>query len=106
MAYQSWSVVFGEQPSAAKWNILGSNDAYFDSLVGSGTAWATWSPSYSGITTTSGTVVAKYGQLGKMVHFDWQFILGGSSAISDACTISLPVTANSRYGTATTFNPI
>lgn len=30
MAYQSWSVVFGEQPSAAKWNILGSNDASFN----------------------------------------------------------------------------
>lgn len=30
MSYQSWSVVFGEQPSAAKWNILGTNDADFD----------------------------------------------------------------------------
>lgn len=29
MAYQSWSVAFGEQPSAAKWNILGTNDASF-----------------------------------------------------------------------------
>lgn len=29
MAYASWSVVFGEQPSAAKWNILGTNDASF-----------------------------------------------------------------------------
>lgn len=33
MAYQSWSVVFGEQPSAAKWNILGTNDAYFSGLL-------------------------------------------------------------------------
>lgn len=33
MAYASWSVVFGEQPSAAKWNILGTNDAYFDSYI-------------------------------------------------------------------------
>lgn len=29
MAYQAWSVVFGEQPSTAKWNILGTNDAGF-----------------------------------------------------------------------------
>lgn len=29
MAYQAWSVVFGEQPSASKWNILGTNDAGF-----------------------------------------------------------------------------
>lgn len=36
MAYSSWSVVFGEQPSAAKWNILGTNDASFND--GSGIA--------------------------------------------------------------------
>lgn len=30
MAYTAWSVVFGEQPSSAKWNILGTNDADFD----------------------------------------------------------------------------
>lgn len=34
MAYASWSVVFGEQPSAAKWNILGTNDAHFNTLLG------------------------------------------------------------------------
>lgn len=36
MAYQAWSVVFGEQPSASKWNILGTNDASFND--GSGIA--------------------------------------------------------------------
>lgn len=30
MAYQSWSVVAGEIPTAAKWNILGTNDAGFN----------------------------------------------------------------------------
>lgn len=30
MSYQAWSVVFGEQPTAAKWNILGQNDAGFN----------------------------------------------------------------------------
>jgi hypothetical protein len=34
MAYASWSVVFGEQPSAAKWNILGTNDASFNDGTG------------------------------------------------------------------------
>lgn len=29
MAYTAWSVVFGEQPTAAKWNQLGQNDAGF-----------------------------------------------------------------------------
>lgn len=34
MAYAAWSVVFGEQPSAAKWNILGANDASFNNGSG------------------------------------------------------------------------
>ena len=34
MAYAAFSVVFGEQPSAAKWNILGSNDASFNDGTG------------------------------------------------------------------------
>lgn len=33
MAYVSVTFVFGEQPSAAKWNLLGSNDAEFNSLI-------------------------------------------------------------------------
>lgn len=37
MAYSAWSVVFGEQVSAAKWNILGTNDASFNTYIGSGT---------------------------------------------------------------------
>lgn len=38
MAYTAWTVVFGEQPSAAKWNILGANDASFNDGTGIGTA--------------------------------------------------------------------
>ena len=29
MSYTAWSVVYGEQPTAAKWNQLGANDAGF-----------------------------------------------------------------------------
>lgn len=36
MAYVAWSVVFGEQPTAAKWNILGQNDASFNDGSGIG----------------------------------------------------------------------
>ena len=32
--YTLWSVVAGEQPTTAKWNILGGNDASFNSGVG------------------------------------------------------------------------
>lgn len=34
MSYVAWSVVFGEQPTAAKWNILGDNDASFHDGTG------------------------------------------------------------------------
>lgn len=46
MAYTSWSVVFGEQPSADKWNTLGTNDSFFNTQVGtnfsSGTTSTVW----------------------------------------------------------------
>lgn len=38
MAYAAFSVVFGEQPSAAKWNILGTNDASFNDGTGIATS--------------------------------------------------------------------
>ena len=34
MTYVAWSVTFGEQPTAAKWNILGTNDASFNDGTG------------------------------------------------------------------------
>ena len=34
MAYAAWSVVYGEQPTASKWNILGTNDASFNDGTG------------------------------------------------------------------------
>lgn len=33
MAYTSWSVIAGETPTATKWNLLGGNDADFDSRL-------------------------------------------------------------------------
>lgn len=38
MAYVAWSVVFGETPSASKWNILGTNDQGFNdgTAIGAG----------------------------------------------------------------------
>lgn len=42
MAYASWSVTFGEQPSASKWNILGTNDASFNDGTGIGSGVLTY----------------------------------------------------------------
>lgn len=93
MAYVAWSVTFGEQPSAAKWNILGTNDAFFDSLIGSGTALTTYSPSYANITVSNGTVVAKYQTLGKMTDVRWSLTCGSTTAIATGNTVSLPNTS-------------
>lgn len=42
--YTAWSVVFGEQPSATKWNIIGTNMASFDERIGSNFSSGTDSP--------------------------------------------------------------
>lgn len=34
MTYTAWSVSYGEQPSSAKWNLLGANDASFNDGTG------------------------------------------------------------------------
>lgn len=59
MAYASWSVTFGEQPSAAKWNILGTNDSFFNDQVGTGfgsgtTSKVWWEELTNGRTTLTG----------------------------------------------------
>lgn len=97
MAYSAWSVVFGEQPSAAKWNILGTNDAYFDSLVGSGTAWAAWSPTLSGrLNDSKWTKAGTYQQFGKTVVAQLQLTANSATPMDGGVAeaiISLPVTA-------------
>lgn len=58
MAYSSWSVVYGEVPSAAKWNILGANDASFNDGTGLpvGTCVQTVYTNYSAVATGTGTI--------------------------------------------------
>ena len=60
MAYASWSVVFGEQPSAAKWNILGTNDASFNDGTGLNSG-AVQQVAYNEVTAvaTGSTVIPK-----------------------------------------------
>lgn len=58
MAYSSWSVVFSEQPSAAKWNILGTNDASFNNGTGLpvGTCVQIASQNFTAVATGTTTV--------------------------------------------------
>lgn len=96
MAYVAWSVSFGEQPSAAKWNILGTNDAYFDGLIGSGTAWTAWTPTWTNLTVGNATVAAYYQKFGKTVNAKLLYSHGSTSSVSaGGVGFSLPVTSTS-----------
>lgn len=66
-------------------------------LSGSSWAWSIWSPAYTNLTIGNGTVVLKYIQIGKTVHFRFKFTLGSTSAVGTNPTVSLPVTASTEY---------
>lgn len=60
--------------------------------------WKTWTPTWTNFTTTSGTVTARYTQIGKTVHCYLKFVAGASSAFGTNPTFTVPVTAASHYG--------
>lgn len=62
MDYTAWSVIYGEQPSASKWNLLGSNDAAFYTALTEGwiAAGETWTYASSTSFTVTGDQTAKY----------------------------------------------
>lgn len=114
MAYTAWSVSFGEQPSAAKWNILGTNDASFNNgtgiavsaitpeklLTGTGTSWAwtsytpTWTASSVNPAIGNGTITGRYKQIGKTVFFKVVMQTGTTSTYgTGSYRFSLPVTS-------------
>lgn len=67
--------------------------------AGTGWAWQSWVPSLTNLTLGSGTVVARYVQIGKNVYFRFSFKLGAGSAVGTGPTFTLPVTASSGYTT-------
>lgn len=124
MAYQSWSVVFGEQPSAAKWNILGTNDASFNDgtgigngaisspqklVTGAGTSWAwqSYTPTFTNLTVGNGTLNSTYVQTGKDVTVRGSLVLGSTSSVGSNPYFTLPATQSSNYSVATdNFTPV
>ncbi len=59
------------------------------------TAWTTYTPTLTNITLGNGTVVARYAQLGKVIHMHFRITLGTTSAVSGTPIISLPVATTS-----------
>lgn len=68
-------------------------------VFGSSWAWQDWTPSYANITVGNGTVIAKYTQIGKAIHFRYSLVCGSTTTLASGATITAPVTANSDYGT-------
>lgn len=69
------------------------------------TTWTDWTPTFENFTKGSATVVAKYTQIGKTVHFLLSVILNGST-MGTGPTFSLPVTAASTFPVATTLGQL
>mgnify|MGYP000988083254 FL=1 len=58
-----------------------------------GGAWKSWTPTWTNLTVgAGGTVVAKYTQIGKTVHYYLSFTFGTGSSVGDVM-FSLPITS-------------
>lgn len=117
MAYAAISFVFGEQPSTAKWNILGTNDASFNDGTGIATGkilpnhlvtgastlntwvWDSWTPTLANLTLGNGSSTGAYLQRGKTIDFRWTFILGTTSAVGTNPSFTLPAATKNSVGT-------
>lgn len=61
-------------------------------------AWQTWSPTWTNLTIGSATVVAKYAQVGKTIHYKLQITWAANTSQSAVdVQFTLPVTSTSDY---------
>jgi len=75
-----------------------SGTAAYNGVIGNlniiGSAWTSFTPTYTNLTTNNGTTAAAYVQVGKIVVYRGEFVWGSStSATASNTTVSLPVTA-------------
>lgn len=72
----------------------GTGEFAINSIPMSG-AWQSWTPTWANFTPGSATIVAKYKQIGKTVHFSLEVTLS-SSTMGTNPTFTLPVTSVSH----------
>lgn len=87
--------VFGEQPVASKWDQLWRND---DDIYDAMHHVDSYTPSTTGITLGSGTLVGSYSEVGVWVDFFVSFLLGSGSAITGSVSFTVPVTMEATVG--------
>lgn len=66
-----------------------------------GGAWASYVPTWTGVTIGNAVVTAKYIQIGKKVTVRVAAVLGTTSSVTGMISLSLPVTAAAYTGTVT-----
>ena len=79
---------------------VGEGNVVPNSLVsntGTSWAWQSWTPTLGNITVGNGTLIARYCQMGKTVHFQISIKAGSTSSASSSPRFSLPVTISSNY---------
>lgn len=79
------------------WSVSGTGDIVQRPIFE--TDWLTYLPVYTNLTTTSGTLTARYLIDRKYIYVEIDFIFGASSAISGAVSFTLPYT-NASAGQA------
>jgi hypothetical protein len=78
-------------------NVLTADSSEATGLKWSG-AWATWTPTYNGITVGNGTVTARYAQVGKTVNLYYTLTFGSTTSFSGSLLlISIPIAASASY---------
>lgn len=72
-------------------------DALISGLSSSTWAWVNYSSSitFANFTIGNGTVIARYTQIGKTIHYRGEVTLGSTSSMGSGPTITLPVTSSS-----------
>ncbi len=99
MSYSAWSLVYGEQPSVAKWNILGSNDAHFYDFLGANLEWQSYTPTWTNFTVGNGTNTASYTRVGKLVIMRQKLVRGSTTTFSGLVpTFTLPINCDTTLG--------
>lgn len=87
-------------------NVKETLKTYFDTLyVSSVSAWITnYVYTTSGITVGNGTKAFRYVQIGKVVHFSLEFVLGSTSVVTGNPTFTLPIAvATNGFSIATAY---
>jgi len=68
-----------------------------------GLTYSNWTPSYTNLTIGNGTVVSRYAQSGKFVHWFYYLIFGSTTSLSGAPVLTLPVTAKDATANTTAY---